>query len=133
MKSKAEIEQFIDDHLKDKDTLPEPGFTSDVLNRISEDRLEQEPVESIRFPWWFLVPLAAAIAIALLVFPHDPSGSKEIAANGVTTAPSEQSVAKPLEISFTEMEEILTLEESLRDFEILFDDNALEILALIDQ
>ena len=32
-----------------------------------------------------------------------------------------------------ELEEILVMEESLRDFEVLFDDDALQILALLDE
>jgi hypothetical protein len=31
------------------------------------------------------------------------------------------------------MEELFVMEESLRDFEVLFDDDALQILALLDE
>ena len=109
MKSKDEIDQFIDDHLKDQETLPKPAFTADVLKQISEDRLIQEPEGSVRFPWWFLVPLAAAIAIALWLLPNDTSDSREIVETGVNAGPTEQYAGKPPEVSLTEMEEILTM------------------------
>lgn len=133
MKPKPEIDQFIDDHLKDHGSVPTPGFTADVLKQISEDRLTQEPVANVWFPWWFLVPLAATIAIALWLLPNDPSDSKKVVAKGVNTGSTEQYTGESQEVSLTELEEILTMKESLRDFEILFDDDALEILALMDQ
>ena len=126
MKPKSQIDQLIDDHLKDLDTMPKPGFTAEVLKQASEDRLVQEPVENLWFQRWFLVPLAAALVIGLWLLPNNPSDSNGIVANDVNAG-------EPQDVSLTEMEEILTMEESLRDFEILFDDDALEILALLEE
>ena len=126
MKPKSQIDQLIDDHLKDLDTMPKPGFTAEVLKQASEDRLIQEPVETLWFQRWLLVPLAAALVIGLWLLPNNSSDSNGIVANDVNAG-------EPQDVSLTDMEEILTMEESLRDFEILFDDDALEILALLEE
>ena len=133
MNSRDKLDRRIDALLLDEETKPGPGFTARVLERVSEDRTESDASSSHQRPWWFLLPVAAAIAIALLLLPEELGDSSEIAGgvNDSATSQSEKENLAPAKVE--EIEEILVMEESLRDFEILFDDDALKILALLDE
>ena len=132
MNSNDELEQRIDAHLQDKDTQPGPDFTARVLERISEDRIENGPKTNCRRPWWFILPMAAAIALALLPLLDEPEDSKT-AAQVDNSGAHQQKSSQPTPAPLAEMEELFVMEESLRDFEVLFDDDALQILALLDE
>lgn len=132
MNSRDELDRRIDAQLQDKETEPGLDFTARVLERISEDRIESGPKTNCLRPWWFILPMAAAIALALLPLlkePEDPKTAAQVDNSGAHQQKSSQPPQAPL----AEMEELFVMEESLRDFEVLFDDDALQILALLDE
>ncbi|MBO93733.1 MAG: hypothetical protein CMI32_02390 [Opitutales bacterium] len=132
MNSHDELDRRINAQLQDKETEPGLDFTARVLERISEDRIENGPKTNYLRPWWFILPMAAAIALALLPLQDEPEDSKA-AAQVDNSGAHQQKSSQPTPAPFAEMEELFVMEESLRDFEVLFDDDALQILALLDE
>ena len=128
MNSRDELDRRIDAQLQDKETEPGLDFTARVLERISEDRIESGPKTNCLRPWWFILPMAAAIALALLPLLDEPEDSK-----ADNSGAHQQKSSHPTPAPLAEMEELFVMEESLRDFEVLFDDDALQILALLDE
>ncbi len=130
MNSRDKLDRRIDALLLDEETKPGLGFTARVLERVSEDRSQGDAPASHRQSWWFLLPIAAAIALALFLQSEEPDASRKITGGVGDSSPSQSAKEKNVPV---EIEEILVMEESLRGFEILFDDDALEILALLDE
>ena len=134
MNSPDELDRRINLQLEDRDTDPAPDFTARVLERIAEEKLVAESKRKGFRLSWVILPLAAAIALALLPFSPqtEESESPETGNNLLVEIDNPGPQPEPLS-ALQEMEELLVMEESLRDFEILFDDDALEILALLDK
>jgi len=132
MKPQAELDRKIDLYLKDGASESSPDFTARTLDRIAlEQASESHSVE--RRSWWFLWPIAAAVAITFLL-PRgemvDPIDHNAKVVDSTDAASKSGRTAQP---PVAEMEEMFVMEESLRDFEILFDDDALDILALLEE
>ena len=132
MKPKDDLDRSIDLYLNDSASKPSPDFTARTLDRIaSEQAGESQSVE--RRPWWFLLPIAAAIAIAFLLSRGEIVDPIDDNAKVIDSSAAENKSGPVAQPSVAEMEEMLVMEESLRDFEILFDDDALDILALLEE
>ena len=132
MKPKDDLDRSIDLYLNDSTSKPSPDFTARTLDRIaSEQAGESHSVE--RRPWWFLLPIAATAAIAFLLSRSEMVDPIDDNAEVVDSSASENKSDPSGQPSVAEVEEMLVMEESLRDFEILFDDDALDILALLEE
>ena len=132
MKPRDDLDRSIDLYLNDSASKPSPDFTAKTLDRIaSEQAGESQSAE--RRPWWFLLPIAAAIAIAFLLSRGEIVDPIDDNAKVVDSSAAENESGSVPQPAVAEMEEMLVMEESLRDFEILFDDDALDILALLEE
>ena len=133
MKAKDKLDGLIDDHLEDKQTTLGPDFTASVLERVRQDQVEERAFSNRR-PWWW-IPLFAAAAIALAIYlsKKDPAEMGEITPPLVSSPPTLTKDSSSDAQAKVEMEEIFVMEESLRDFAILLDENALDILALLEE
>ena len=134
MKAKDKLDRLIDDHLEDKQTTLGPDFTASVLERVRQGQVE-ESAFSNRRPWWWIPLFAAAAAIALAIYlpKKDAEEIGEITPPLVSSPPTLTKDSSSDAQAKVEMEEIFVMEESLRDFAILLDDNALDILALLEE
>ena len=132
MKPKDDLDRSIDLYLNDSASKPSPDFTARTLDRIaSEQAAESQSVE--RRPWWFLLPIAATVAIAFLLSRSEMVDPIDDNDKVVDSSAAENKSGPAGQPSVAEVEEMLVMEESLRDFEILFDDDALDILALLEE
>ena len=133
MKAKDKLDRLIDDYVEDKHTIPDPDFTANVLERVRQDQGENSALSNRR-PWLW-IPLFAAAVIALAIYlPKKDSteidkATLPLVSNSATLTkdPGSDDQAK------VEMEEIFVMEESLRDFAILLDENAIDILILLEE
>ena len=133
MKTEDQLDQRIDAHLKDKQTEPSPDFTANVLDRMSQERTSGEPSSDQRHAWWFALPVAAAITFFLFLPNNDSVNTGDPAVKTALSPTNEIDSLDPGDLALAEMEEIFVMEDSLRDFEILFGEDTLEILALLDE
>lgn len=133
MKTEEQLDRRIDAHLKDKQTDPSPDFTANVLDRLSQERATGELSSSRKRSWWFALPVAAAIAFFLFLQNNGPVKTEDQSIKTALSPTDEADSPNPGHLPLTEMEELFVMEDSLRDFEILFDQDALEILALLDE
>ncbi|MFP6855533.1 MAG: hypothetical protein VB980_07095 [Opitutales bacterium] len=132
MKSDDDLDRQIDALLQDAGTQPEPDFTARVLERLVEDQVEDKQETRPLLPFWFILPVAAAIALALLPAPNVSDELQTEEKDNALAWDEPPTTIDPFPLS-AEIEELLAMEDSLRDFEILFDEDALEILALLDE
>ena len=131
MTTHDDLDRDIDAYLKDNSSLPSVDFTAKTLDRIALDKQNRShPPEQSH--WWFLLPVAAAIIIAF-IFSRDEVTLSDKDPQIADSSVKENEQGFIAQSSAIDIQEILIMEESLRDFEILFDEEALDILALLEE
>ena len=131
MTAHDDLDRDIDAYLKDNSSQPSVDFTAKTLDRIALDKQNRSrAAEQSR--WWLLLPIAAAIIMAF-VLSRDKVTSPDKGPKVADSSVKENELGFIAKTSAIDIEEILIMEESLRDFEILFDDEALDILALLEE
>ena len=133
MKEKDKLDRLIDDHLEDKHTKPRSDFTATVLERIQQVREDDNVFTSHRPWWWIPVFAAATIALALYLPRMNKEELGDKTQSTIAGPPNETENPDSFVKSKDEMEDIFVMEKSLQDFEILLEDNALDILALLEE
>ena len=131
MTTHDDLDRDIDAYLKDDSSQPSVDFTAKTLDRIVVDK-ENRTRATEQSRWWFLLPIAAAIIMAFLLSRDEvtsPDKTPQVADSSV----KKKELGSIAQSPTVDLEEILIMEESLRDLEILFDDEALEILALLEE
>ena len=131
MNAHEDLDRDIDAYLKDDSSQPSVDFTAKTLDRIALDK-EDRSGATEQSRWWFLLPIAAAIIMAFALS-RDEVTSSDKGPQVADSSVKKNEMGLIAQSPAVDMDEILIMEESLRDFEILFDDEALDILALLEE